>query len=582
MRTVKFSLLALAFCAMPVLAQSQDQQASPQAQSTEQQAASAAQSASALDQAVDKIIARENLEMNTIRQYSPLVETYIQNLKNDKQMGWTPDGDRYFLGRAQLAKGVQLDSLAGNDSNHHGFLHNISGMFDFGVEFLPNGFLQMIYLDTSGLNRQAYNFDYVRREFLGEVRTLVFDVTPNQKTGKGRFVGRIWVEDQNFTIVRFNGAYTGSSHSNLFFHFDSWRVNTGPGLWLPAFIYSEETDMKYAMARSLTFKAQTRLWGYNLGHAREEQELSKIMVESAAPINDQSTQATDVSPLQATRQWDRQAEDNVLDRLERMGLMAPKGDVDKSLESVVNNIEVVNNLDIEPEVRCRVLMTSTLEAFPLGHTIVLSRGLVDVLPDEASLATVLAMELAHITLGHRVDTQYAFFDRILYFNEKQTFAHFDFARTKEEDIAAQQKAVEFLKNPNPVNPYKDALKTPEMFLAELQARAKEIPNLISPKLGDNILSTDPLTADSTKPEANQIVALPLGGRVKFDPWSDKLELLKSKPVGSISEREKMPFEVTPFMPYLTREMTGVMTGTTTSAQSKQPDKNDNNPDHDKK
>ena len=49
-----------------------------------------------------------------------------------------------------------------------------------------------------------------------------------------------------------------------------------------------------------------------------------------------------------------------------------------------------------------------------------------------------------------------------------------------------------------------------------------------------------------------IAALPLGGRVKLDPWNDKLELIKSKPVGTVAEREKMPFEVTPFMPYLMR------------------------------
>jgi hypothetical protein len=40
--------------------------------------------------------------------------------------------------------------------------------------------------------------------------------------------------------------------------------------------------------------------------------------------------------------------------------------------------------------------------------------------------------------------------------------------------------------------------------------------------------------------------------VKMDPWNDKLEMIKSKPIGTIAEREKMPFEVTPFMPYLTR------------------------------
>ena len=49
-----------------------------------------------------------------------------------------------------------------------------------------------------------------------------------------------------------------------------------------------------------------------------------------------------------------------------------------------------------------------------------------------------------------------------------------------------------------------------------------------------------------------IAALPIGGRVKLDVWSDRLDLIKSKPVGTVAEREKMPFEVTPFMPYLTR------------------------------
>src|SRR5437870_8772203 len=55
-----------------------------------------------------------------------------------------------------------------------------------------------------------------------------------------------------------------------------------------------------------------------------------------------------------------------------------------------------------------------------------------------------------------------------------------------------------------------------------------------------------------KQNPQMIAALPIGGRVKVDPWNDKLEMIKSKPVGTVAEREKMPFEVTPFMPYLTR------------------------------
>ncbi len=228
------------------------------------------------------------------------------------------------------------------------------------------------------------------------------------------------------------------------------------------------------------------------------------MVESNAPINDSSAANNDVSPLQAQRSWDRQAEDNVVDRLERLGLLAPVGTVDKVLETVVNNIEVGKNLDIQPEIRCRVLLTSTLESFSVGHTIIMSRGLIDVLPDEASLAAMLSQEMAHIVLGHKVDTQFAFFDRVLQFDEKKTFEHFGFARTKEEDEAAQTKAAELLKN----STYKDQLKTAELFMGELQSRAKEIPNLINPKLGNAVLAKPAVQAAERRsgPEPDYRVA----------------------------------------------------------------------------
>ena len=77
--------------------------------------------------------------------------------------------------------------------------------------------------------------------------------------------------------------------------------------------------------------------------------------------------------------------------------------------------------------------------FHLGHTIVLSRGLIDVLPDEASLATMIAHELGHIVLGHRMDTSYAFFDQLLGVQDKDTFRHFGFARTPDEENAASAK-----------------------------------------------------------------------------------------------------------------------------------------------
>src|SRR6516164_3848421 len=544
MRSLKF-LSALALSLMPLTA--------------------TAQQPMVLGEVVDKIVAQENTEMQLLRRYSPLVETYIQYVRPDKQSGAVPDGDKYFLGRAVLAKGVEFEPLnRGISLKEKAF--GSWGDF-FSMEFVPAGFLQMIYLDMNGFDRQHYRIEYVRREFLGDIRCLVFDVDPLPKAGKRRFVGRIWVEDQDYHIVRFNGSYGMPSSASYYFNFDSWRVNVGQNLWVPAFVYVEDGSVQDAKARNLGFKAfraQTRLWGYHVGHVGAEQELSKVLVEGPRPVKDQTETDSDLSPLQAERSWGRKAEDNVADHLERQGLLAPSGEVDKVLETVVGNLEATNDLDIQPEVRCRVLMTSTLESFSMGHTIVLSRGLIDVLPDEPSLAAILAHELAHILLGHPMDTQFAFVNR-LRFAEKETFRHFDFTRSPEEEQLAAEKGTALLKN----SPYKDQSSSVQLFLQTLKDRSKEIPNLISPHLGDKIPTDWVLTpaASSALPnntKANNVfAALPVGGRIKVNPWNDQLRMLKYKSVGPVAEDEKRPFQITPLAPYLTRPNTSSPTESAT-------------------
>ncbi|MGC2388732.1 MAG: hypothetical protein WA621_04980, partial [Candidatus Acidiferrum sp.] len=317
MRTLKFLPMVLALGAMPL-------------------AAAPGQSPT-LTEVVDKIVTQEQVEVQSLRQYSPIVETYIQLLRTDKDQGPVPKGDTYFLGRAELAKGVEIEPLLKGTRTKHSVFGSLENLF--AMEFLPRGFLQMIYLDTNGFDRQHYKFNYVGREFLGEVRCLVFDLDPQSKDERGRFMGRIWVEDQDYHIVRFNGGYSGRSKTNYYFNFDSWRTNAGKNEWLPSFIYSEEIDN----ARVQSFRAQTRLWSYAPSHAAEEQELSKVTVETLKPVKDQTEVANDYSPLEAKRAWGRQAEDNIASKMEQLGLMAPYGDVDKVLETVVNNLEVTNN-----------------------------------------------------------------------------------------------------------------------------------------------------------------------------------------------------------------------------------------------
>jgi hypothetical protein len=363
------------------------------------------------------------------------------------------------------------------------------------------------------------------------------------------------VEDQDYSVVRFNGTYYPHPKNSLYLHFDSWRLNLRPGAWLPAYIYSEESDLKTGLGRDLHFRAQTRLWGYDLRGLNKNSEFTQILVDSPQSVKDQTDAAADPSPVVAQRMWERQAEDNVVERLQKIGLLAPSGDVDKILLTVVNNLLVTNNIDLQADVRCRVLLTSPLESFTIGHTIVISRGLLDVLPDEASLAMVLAHELSHIVLGHKFDTKLAFNDR-MFFPDEDSFQRLDFKRRPADEQAADAKALALLKN----SPYKDKLGSAGLFLKALQQSAPELPNLIRPHLGNNLggskdvrMSELLASAPQLDPQrTDQIAALPLGGRIKLDPWSDQVELAKTKPVALVSAKEKMPFEITPFFPYLTR------------------------------
>ena len=504
-----------------------------------------------VDQAIDHLIAREHDEVATIRRFSPLIETYIQDMKTDKEMGAIPVRDHYFLGQADLSKGIVDNSmLHGRKGKFDAFnpLSHMTGLFT--SSYVPEGFLQMIYIDTNGFDRQHYQFDYVRREFLGEVRCVVFDITPLPKSGKGRFKGRVWADDQTFTIVRFNGVYTPIAGINAFnLHFDSWRLNVQPGLWLPAYIYSQESDLRDFFGGDIRFKSQTRLWGYNLKNVGRQEEFSEMTIESPT-IQDQAAQSQDRSPIEAQREWQHVAEVNVVDRLQRIGLLAPPGEVDKVLETVVNNLEVTNNLDVQPEVHCRVLLTGTLEMFSIGHTIVLSRGLLDVLPDEASLATMLAQELADIIVTKPSTDQWGFNDTTNV-TTTEALAQFSFKDSPAQIQMANDKALELLKN----SPYKDKLGSAGLFLKQLDAQSKNLPALINPHLGNRVSLSSALlgaapTLDPTK--IDQISALPVGARIKLDPWSDRVELVKAKPIPLLSAREKMPFEVTPFMPFLTR------------------------------
>lgn len=207
----------------------------------------------AVDRLLDHIVARERALIQTLRKAAPIVETYIQETPNGASLDGPPVRDHYFLGRFSLPGTVVYQPLVERTSaplskpSHH--LAPRSARSSEAARpptvFLPRGFAQMTVPDLTGFDRENYSFEYIRREFLGEVRCLVFDVAPRPRNQPGRFVGRIWVEDRDDSIVRFNGTYVPTPTAKgalpeYYFHFDSWRLNATAGAWIPAQIYVEE------------------------------------------------------------------------------------------------------------------------------------------------------------------------------------------------------------------------------------------------------------------------------------------------------------------------------------------------------
>jgi hypothetical protein len=508
----------------------------------------------AFDRVVDRVLTREAENTKALRTYSPLVETYLQYMRPDKELGLVPYNDQYFLTRVGFGKTLQDTSFRPEPGIMARMMHGLSK--EYKTEFIGQGFSWMMLMDLRGLDRAHYSFDYQGREFLGDLRCIVIDVTPKSRSGEGRFVGRIWVEDRDFNIVRFNGTFTHSTHGQ-YMHFDTWRLNMRPGVWLPAYVYSEDRELQGTKVRGGTYKAETRIWGYNVGKGHAENEYTEVLVDDQSAVKDNSEKAQDLAPIASERAWLRQAEDNVIERLELGGMLAKTGEVDKVLNTVINNLEITNNLDIQPEVRCRVLLTSPMESFSVGHTIFISRGMLDVLPDEASLAAVLAHELAHIALGHPTDTTFAYKDRTIVSDQK-LLRRMHFTRTLEEEKEADTKALSLLQN----SPYHDKLESVGLFLRQVDARRGALSHLIKSDMGNSLttggatdLRLKELTNSAPKLEpkkVTQIAALPLGGRIRVDPWNNQIEINKAKPVQLLTAREKMPFEVTPVFPHLTR------------------------------
>jgi hypothetical protein len=505
-----------------------------------------------LTRIVSRITEKEKQIRATLQQYNPRLETYLQYYKLDSELGDDVTNDDYFLGRLRFSQKLEekAQEMPLIPESKGGLLHRADKTLKEHVQ-LDEFAVEPLVLDETSFDREHYIFEPVRWVYLGDLRCLAIDVRPRDPNTIGAFRGRIWVEKQNYAIVRLNGSRTNPPRGMCHIHFDCWRENLQPGEWLPVYIYSQESDL----GKHLHYKAETRIWGYDLNPHEQQQKLTTILTDASPPIAEKGQITSDISPVESERQLTVDAEQNILDRLEKARLLAPSGNVDKVLETVINNLIVTNHLESLPPVHCRVMLTSPLESFSLAYTIVLSRGLVDVLPDEASLAMILAHELGHIALGHKLDTRYAFNDR-MQVSDEDLLKSLDVSRSPADEAAADTKGIELLKN----SPYKEKLAQAGLFLRAATDASSYVPHLFGAHMGGGLTEGNGKTIRMgqlisnapafTPRNVEQIAALPLGSRLQVNAWDGSVGFTNRKAVPLVGPSEKMPFRVTPVIPYL--------------------------------
>ena len=304
---------------------------------------------------------------------------------------------------------------------------------------------------------------------------LVFAVAPVKQRAWGRFRGEIWVDSLSFGIVRAKGVFT-SAHGwgrlrhpgARFFHFDTWREKTENGLWVPNSSNFEErkTSGYYAGNIEYHYRGYSLFW---------QQPRAAALGNEAESI---SLQSSTVSGSSDSSQ-------SLTSQLQSLGLLASFGPEERHLNQLVQQI-VPTKVAYARTINCRILLTTPVDIFSVGNTIIVSRGLLNLVPGDSVLAFLLARQVAYILLGNANNVPSLSTETLFTESGKHEFPGLGIHVRPEQEKAADSEATLFVQQ----SPYKNADADARMFLSQLNSGCGRFPNLIRARFGASIVSSD--------------------------------------------------------------------------------------------
>jgi hypothetical protein len=464
----------------------------------------------------DRIFKSEQMTIAQVSKRAPMVETYIQSLDPEK----TPEGlidDAYFLGRTMLdpdsGQRSRLQLLTPEKKKDAPQIRVNTGDH---WPLYPEGYVEMLFVDVADFDSDHYSLRYAGTESFGEKIFLRVEVRPLDPKKSGRFLGDIWVDSKSLRIARIAGTFSpkrlgfaskylnasGISQLGLYFHFESWRQEVSPGIWVPSYTYFDEQRSVGSgnLATGFHLRGHVWTWGY------QRTEIARAFAK-----------------LPASRA-----------ELEESGILASPGRVELVLNGIVEELENANGITSRP-IGCRVLLTSPAEIFGMEDTVFVSRGLLNLVPNQSVLAALIAREIGQILSGDSRAQRGTGGTPA----EAEPTAESSSIRVRLfEQADANERMRWLLKNTR----YASAMDELELFLASLLLYSPRVPHLLKPLLGRNLLeqaTTQPGVAQSVPDhlDASKAQNLELRGEYGVDSWESQIVSLGSQdsPGNSVAE-----------------------------------------------
>jgi hypothetical protein len=494
-------------------------------------------------------IGQRELEFLNEFQPSPqgfLVDAYAQYLGskgevltdswNLARVGWGPNG--FTIARFELPEaGLPTLSNTGKQKpDHHLKARHKRKASQLAADTLQlQGVVPMIFLDTAGVGADRYSYQYLGVEQLGALRTWTFILKPKETAGAGAFSGKIWVAGHH--IVRFTGTFVNPAprEKGTYLSFDSVRYKGANGRWLPWQTYLDQTGLAPS-APGRALRARINVWGLDAQAAG--------LSSSTGFRLDDNVDSSHVAEAQSSSEdVYLEAESNLIRWLTGIGFLAPEGKFERDVcDPIIQDILDANRITLDRTLSCRVLLTVPAETVLFESVIGISKTAFDLTPNTASVAVLLAREvaLAKVRANH-LDLVWGRADTLTLHDEQELINLLRMTPSQVERDEADDLAMEYLAQLKAYKP--QDLETSGIFLYTASEACETRPSLLAPRFGDGLpgcgrkahISRMALAAP---PGSDADPAMYVGSRTEIEPFHDSVALIKA-------EQQNAAFRVIP-------------------------------------